>query len=73
MNKLSLLEVHSPEFGITRNYLDWLVSLPWGEQTKDNLDLKQAKKVLDSDHYGLEDVKERLIEFFSCWKNVKYS
>ena len=68
LSKLSLLEIHSPEFGVTRNYLDWMVSLPWGEQTKDNLDLPAARQVLDADHYGLDDVKDRLIEFLAVGK-----
>jgi ATP-dependent Lon protease len=65
LNKLSLLEVHSPEFGVSRNYLDWLTSLPWGRGTKDSLDIKRSRKVLDKTHAGLEDVKDRIIEFIA--------
>jgi ATP-dependent Lon protease len=65
MEKLKLLEPSSPEFNVTRNYLEWLTSLPWGVQTKDSDDIQQASKVLDKDHYGLDDVKERILEFLS--------
>ncbi len=72
LNKLNLLEVHSPEFGVVRNYLDWLVCLPWGTKSTDNLDLKIAKQILDEDHYGLDDVKERLIEFLAVGKLLNH-
>ncbi|MDP2963810.1 MAG: endopeptidase La [Sulfurimicrobium sp.] len=65
MQKLSLLETGSPEYAVTRNYLDWLTQLPWGKFSKDKLDLKRARKILDRDHDGLEDVKERIIEFLA--------
>jgi len=65
LNKLSLIEVHSPEFGVSRNYLDWLTSLPWGTRTEDRLDVIDARKVLDKSHAGLEDVKDRIIEFIA--------
>lgn len=65
MNKLSGLEHGSPEYTVTRNYLDWLSSLPWGKFTKDKLDLVRARKILDADHDGLDDVKERIIEFLA--------
>jgi ATP-dependent Lon protease len=65
MNKLSMLEPVSPEFNVTRTYLDWLTSLPWGVYTPENYDLKRASAVLNRDHYGLEDVKERILEFLS--------
>ncbi len=68
MQKLSVLEVGSPEYTVTRNYLDWLTILPWGVHTADNLDLDQAAKVLDRDHEGLSDVKERILEFLSIGK-----
>ncbi|MBT8143607.1 MAG: endopeptidase La, partial [Gammaproteobacteria bacterium] len=63
MKKLSILEPGSPEFAVTRNYLDWLTSLPWGIFTKDQLDLQRARKILDRDHEALDDVKQRIIEF----------
>ncbi len=65
MNKLKVLEPSSAEFNVTRNYLDWLTILPWGVTTKDNKDLKKAARILDRDHYGLEDVKERILETIS--------
>jgi len=65
MEKLKLLEPASPEFNVTRAYLDWLTVLPWGIHTEDNYDITKAGAVLDSDHYGLEDVKERILEFLS--------
>ena len=68
MNKLKLLEPHSAEYGVSRNYLDWLTSLPWGIYSKDNYDLKKAEKILDRDHYGLDDIKERILEFIATGK-----
>lgn len=65
MNKLSFLDNHSSEFNVTRNYLDWLTSLPWGVQSVENLELTEAGKVLDEDHYGMEDVKKRILEFIA--------
>jgi len=65
LDKLSVLETGSPEYGTTRNYLDWLTSLPWGITSEDQLDLKRARGVLDRDHDGLSDVKERIIEFLA--------
>lgn len=61
--KLSLLDTHSPDYGVSRNYLDWLTCLPWSNYSKDNFDLDNIEKILDQDHYGLEDVKKRIIEF----------
>ncbi|XP_014247529.1 lon protease homolog, mitochondrial-like [Cimex lectularius] len=65
MNKLGFLESHSSEFNVTRNYLDWLTSLPWGLTSTENLDLTQAVKILDEDHYGMDDVKKRVLEFIA--------
>ncbi|MET0051591.1 MAG: endopeptidase La [Candidatus Thiodiazotropha sp.] len=65
MDKLSVLEPGSPEYSVTRNYLDWTTLLPWGINSKDKLDLPYARKVLDKDHYGLQDVKERILEFLA--------
>ncbi|KAJ6218681.1 hypothetical protein RDWZM_004493 [Blomia tropicalis] len=65
LNKLSLLDNHSSEFSVTRNYLDWLTSMPWGVSSEENLDLKRATQVLDEDHYGMEDVKKRILEFIA--------
>ena len=68
MQKFSLLEAGSPEYGVTRNYLDALTSLPWGKYSHDQLDLEHARKVLDRDHAGLADVKDRIIEFLAVGK-----
>jgi ATP-dependent Lon protease len=65
MEKLGLLETGSPEYSVTRNYLDWLTALPWGRYTEDYIDLNEARAVLDQDHEGLEEVKERIIEFLA--------
>ncbi len=68
MQKLSILEVGSPEYTVTRNYLDWLTVLPWNKFTEDKLDLEHAEQVLDHDHEGLREVKERIIEFLAVGK-----
>ncbi|WP_227368591.1 endopeptidase La [Halomonas sp. M20] len=65
LDKLSVLETGSPEYGTTRNYLDWLTALPWGVTSDDQLDLNHARTVLDRDHDGLKEVKERIIEFLA--------
>ncbi|HRX62066.1 MAG TPA: endopeptidase La [Candidatus Competibacter sp.] len=65
LDKLSILETGSPEYAVTRNYLDVITDLPWGLYSTDNLDLKHARTVLDRDHDGLEDVKDRIIEFLA--------
>lgn len=65
LNKLSLLDNHSSEFSVTRNYLDWLTSMPWGVSSEENLDLNRAKQVLEEDHYGMDDVKKRILEFIA--------
>ncbi len=65
MQKLSLLETGSPEYAVTRNYLDWLTVLPWGVHTQDKIDLERARSILDRDHDGLDDVKDRIIEFLA--------
>ncbi|MFC8752726.1 endopeptidase La [Pseudomonas oryzihabitans] len=65
LNKLSILETGSPEYGVTRNYLDWATDLPWGIHGQDKLDLKHARKVLDRHHAGLDDIKNRILEFLA--------
>ena len=65
MDKLSILEAGSPEYAVTRNYLDVFSRLPWGIHSKDNLSLRSAKKSLDREHAALEDVKQRIIEFIA--------
>jgi ATP-dependent Lon protease len=68
MEKFQLLEPQSPEYIVSRNYLDWLTSLPWGKYSKDSYDIDRARKVLDRDHYGLTDVKDRILEFIAVGK-----
>jgi ATP-dependent Lon protease len=65
MQKLAILENGSPEYSVTRNYLDWITALPWGVYSEDKLDLKRAREILDRDHDGLGDVKDRIIEFLA--------
>ncbi|XP_067872560.1 lon protease homolog, mitochondrial [Heterodontus francisci] len=65
LNKLNLLDNHSSEFNVTRNYLDWLTTMPWGKCSEENMDLKRAKEVLEEDHYGMEEVKKRILEFIA--------
>lgn len=65
LHKLSMLETGSPEYGTTRNYLEWLTALPWGITSDDQLDLPRARTILDHDHDGLQDVKERIVEFLA--------
>ena len=65
LNKLSLLETGSPEYAVTRNYLDWATSVPWGVLGKDRLDLRRARKVLDRHHAGMDDIKQRIVEFLA--------
>jgi len=68
VDRLSRIPSASPEQGVIRTYVDWLVSLPWGEETDDNLDLDEAEKVLNEDHYGLEKPKERIVEYMAVRK-----
>lgn len=65
LEKFKLLEPASPEFHVTRTYLDWLTILPWGRFTKDSYDIHKAARILNRDHYGLDDIKERILEFLS--------
>jgi len=62
LSRLSSLEPQSPEFNVSRTYLDWMTVLPWGKHTTDNADIDKAEAVLNEDHYSLEDVKERILE-----------
>src|SRR5574338_924408 len=68
LERLSRLPSAAAEYGVIRSYLDWLVSLPWTKATEDNLDIGHAREILDKDHYGLEDVKERILEFLAIRK-----
>ena len=68
LDKLSSLEVQSAEYAVCRGYLDWLTIIPWGIYSKECHDLGKAEKILETDHYGLEDIKERILEFISVGK-----
>lgn len=68
MEKLGTLEVQSAEYGVVRNYIDWLTIVPWGVNSKETHDVKKAEKVLEEDHYGLKDIKERILEFIGVGK-----
>lgn len=68
LDKFQLLEPHSPEYTVSRNYLDWLTALPWGKYSQDSYDVEKARQILDRDHYGLEDVKDRILEFIAVGK-----
>jgi ATP-dependent Lon protease len=68
VDRLSRIPSASPEQGVIRTYVDWLVSLPWGTYSDDNLDLTEAEKVLNEDHYGLEKPKERIVEYMAVRK-----
>ncbi len=65
VKKLKMMSPMSAEATVVRNYIDWIISLPWGEYTEDRNDLKVAQEVLDEDHYGLEEVKERILEYLA--------
>ncbi|KAL8824668.1 MAG: hypothetical protein Q9191_004897 [Dirinaria sp. TL-2023a] len=68
VNKLVHLEPAASEFNVTRNYLDWLTQIPWGQQSAENFGIKNAMTVLDEDHHGLKDVKDRILEFIAVGK-----
>lgn len=71
-NKLSKIPPMSPEYTVIRNYLDWLIALPWTKRTKDKLDINHVQKILDEDHFGLEKPKERIIEHIAVLNLVKH-
>lgn len=68
IEKFSTLEKNSPEYNVTRSYLDWLVGVPWGVVTEENFDIRKARKILDRDHYGLDDVKDTILQFIAIGK-----
>lgn len=68
LDRLSRLPTAAAEYGVIRTYLDWLVTLPWSKSTTDNLEIKHAREILNNDHYGLEDVKDRILEFLAIRK-----
>ncbi|MFA4043863.1 MAG: hypothetical protein HZRFUVUK_000642 [Candidatus Fervidibacterota bacterium] len=71
IERLEKMSPLAPEAAVIRTYLDWLISLPWNKYTKDNIDIEKARRILDEDHYGLKDVKERVIEFLAVRKLSK--
>lgn len=68
LDRLQRIQPAAPEYSVSRSYIDWLIALPWNNTTKDNLDIAHVKKILDEDHYGLDEVKERILEFLSIRK-----
>jgi len=71
LSRLEKLPAAAAETGVIRSYLDWLISIPWKKETREKLDLKDAKEILDEDHYGLEKVKERVLEYLAVHKLSK--
>lgn len=68
LEKLSTLEMNSSEYNVTRNYLDWLCGVPWNVASEENFDIQEARKILNRDHYGLNDVKDTILEFIAVGK-----
>jgi len=68
LDRLSKLPTAAAEYGVIRTFLDWLVSIPWSKKTEDNLEIDHARQILNEDHYGLDDVKERILEFLAVRK-----
>jgi ATP-dependent Lon protease len=73
VSRLERMHPDAAETATLRNYLDWMIGLPWAKSTKDNLDLKKAQKILNEDHYGLEKIKERILEHLAVRKLKKDS
>jgi len=73
LDRMKMMPPQAAEYTVIRTYLDWLIELPWSKETEDNLDIKRAKRILDADHYDLEDVKERILEFLAVRKLKKDS
>ena len=71
LERLKIIPVQSAEYNVIRNYLDWLVELPWNKMTEDNHDIKKAEKILNEDHHDLDDVKMRIVEFLAVRKLKK--
>ena len=68
LSRLAMMSPASAEYSVVRTYLDWILELPWEISTKDTIDIKKAQKILDEDHYGLKDVKERILEYLAVRK-----
>ncbi len=71
ISRMEKLSLGSPELGVIRTYVEWILELPWNKFTEDNLDLKHARRILDEDHYGLEKVKDRIIEYIAVLARKK--
>ena len=71
VDRLQKMSPQSPETGVIRTYLDWIIDLPWNDETDEKIDIKRSREILDEDHYGLEDVKERVLEFIAIRKLTK--
>ena len=72
VKRLQKIPSHSPEYTVSRTYLDWLVELPWKKETKDNENIKHATEILNENHYGLDKIKERIVEHLAV-RNLKRS
>jgi ATP-dependent Lon protease len=70
-NRLAAMPAHSPERSVIRTYVEWILDLPWEEETEDNLDIAHARVILDEDHYGLDNVKERILEYLAVRRLVE--
>ena len=71
LERLARMAPGSPEAGVSQTYIEWILDLPWGKETEDNLDLERARTILERDHYGLNDVKERIIEYLAVLRMKK--
>ena len=71
LNKLKMMSPMSAEASVVRGYIDWLVGLPWAKRSKVKHDIKRAQSILDQDHYGLEEVKDRILEYLAVQKRVR--
>ena len=71
--RMARLPSGTPEYGVVRNYLEWVVELPWKTSSEDNNDLKHAQEILDEDHFGLEKIKDRIIEYLAVRQLTKNS
>ena len=71
LNKLKMMSPMSAEASVLRGYIDWMVSVPWRKRSKVKHDLKRAASILDADHYGLEEVKDRILEYLAVQKRVR--
>ena len=71
LDRLSHMQPGSPESSVSQTYIEWILDLPWGKETEDNLDLNRAREILNRDHYGMDDVKERIIEYLAVLQMKK--